>query len=356
MNVAVFIRWFALILAAALAAALGVLLGRAIIGWSPPLTGSIFILIIGFLLSLLATGAAVVALPTTIRFARCGMKHFGAFVRDAWPTLLLLLLAATALKIGLASAPPKVDEECPPVAGAVATADPNIVRDRKEVATDLVFDYNKPDKRNETYSAEHVAKMDSFLIDLFADYDEIEVTAIIAHTDPIGSEQGNVALAQKRADFVRRAIERVASSKQLASRFNTPTIQPSIMVAEGPSGGDHRFWKACFDRFYVHEPANRPLEDLDADLAGKRPLCSVSTSDDGKDGIFPACRRIVPGDVGRSDVRGLARRLENFRELTACLAPMRHVVVSFNRARLPPETKCPKTVPAEAPADGGAKR
>ncbi len=343
MKAAVLVRLFALIVIAALAVSLGILLGVWLVEWWPSLAGSTLFLIAGFLLSLLAAAAFVAALPGAIRFSRCGLKHLGPLIRDAGPALSLLLLAAIALKIGLASQPPvtikvPVPAECPPAPETPPMTDLDPVPDREEVSTDLVFDYN----RGQSYSPQHEEQMDRYLTDMFADYDEIEITQIVAHTDPIGSEQRNRDLAQQRADYIRRAIERVAQAKKLASRFKTAKLPAEIVVAKGPSAGDHIFWKACFDKFYLSQPADRPLENLAPELAGNRPACSTSTVDNGKDGNFPACRRILPGDASRSTIGAFAKRQENFRELTACLAPMRHVVVSFNRARLPPEAKCPK--------------
>jgi hypothetical protein len=271
----------------------------------------------------------VLALPAIIRFVRCGLVHATSFAQQAWPAFVLLALSLAAFT---ASRPKTLPPEVKCITEKIEAGESTLVRDKKEVATDLIFDFNQ----DQTYSPQHEQKMDKYLVDLFSDYDEIEVTKIVAHTDPIGSEQSNLDLARRRGEYIKRAIERVAQSNALASRFNSTTTAPIVVIAEGPSANDRAYWQTCFQRFHTSQPPGaRPLMPLHTSRAGERPSCDVVMADSGKDGIYPACRRLTPNDVARrSSAATFAPRMENFRELTACLAPMRHAVVYFNRARL----------------------
>lgn len=336
-------RGFRLIIVVALAILLawvGAAIGTWIASWWTGLAGSTVLVTVAAMILVLCTLALVLTLPAIIQFIRCGLIHTVPLVRQAWPAFSLLALSLAAFSASRSrTLPPEV--RC--ITEKIEAGENSLVTDKKEVATDLIFDFNQ----SETYSPLHEQKMDKYLTDLFSDYDEIEVSKIVARTDPIGSEQSNLDLARRRGDYIKRAIERVARSSTLASRFNASAPPLIAVVAEGPSADDRAYWQTCFKRFHASQQLfDRPLKPLHASLSGNRPSCDAVIPEAGKDGVYPACRRLVPSDVAkRSSAAAFAPRMENFRELTACLAPMRHAVIYFNRARL-------ISVPAEPTASG----
>lgn len=317
----------------------GILLGLWLVGLIPFLGGTLGVLLVSCATLLLGGWAFALALPSSLRFVRCGTQHLVGMLGDMWPALLLLSLTAIALTVYRHTPPPSpTGSDCPPpdktTSTSVVTPVPKkeLVSDVKEVSTDLLFDFNQ----SSPYSKSHATRMDEYLTELFADYNDIKITKIVALTDPIGSEKSNVNLANARGEYIRAALVRIATSPKLASQFPKAEIPAAVVAGGGPNSGDFAFWKQCFDRFYIQRPNARPLEDLERRLAGNRIPCSLSSVDDGKDGNYPACRRVVVGDAGRTSTRAFAQRLENLRELTACLAPMRRVIVWFKRAPLPP--------------------
>lgn len=327
---------------------LGIKLGTVIGGWWPVLHGARPLLFFACALLILTAFAFVLALPTIIRFSRCGFAHFQQFITNSWPSFLLLTITAA----GYSAFSTPVETVVDTVNNCAHTPTQNNqvapVKDKKEVSTDLIFDYNQ----DQPYSAEHKKKMDRYLTDLFGDYDEIEITRIVAHTDPIGSTERNLDLARRRGSFIRDALARVAQSPELKAKFKEEVAPGGIVSAHGPSAEDSPYWRACYTRFYTTDARNRPLEELHPTLAGDRPSCSAGTVDTGKDGVYPACRGLRPIDAERVAGNIFWQRMENFREMSACLAPMRHVVVYFNRARLVPPPQSPReNIAAAAAAD-----
>lgn len=337
--------WFRLVavsVVAVLVALLGWIIGGIIGSWWPSLNGSMFLLFVAGALLVIAALAFVLALPAILRFSRCGFAHLRDLLRDAWPAFAVLALALAGFS---AYRMPLVTPDClaAAVSNEITEEEPVVlVRDKKEVSTDLIFDYNQ----DQSYSDEHKRKMDRQLADLFGDYDEIEIIRIVAHTDPVGSTERNLGLARRRGDFIRDSLARVAQSPQLKSKFQKDVAPVGIVYPHGPSGEDSPYWRACYARFYSADPAKRPLEQLDRALVGNRPACSAASPDMGKDGIYPACRGLRPSDAGRMSGPRFWQRMENFREMAACLAPMRHVVVQFNRARI---VSAPKVEEQEKP-------
>lgn len=241
--------------------------------------------------------------------------------------LTLLILALTLYSVsrsaGWCSAafcPACVPTLCP---------QPIKVSDTKDLSTDLVFEFNK----FKPYSDEHVAKMQRDLADFFSDFQNVEIMGIVAHTDPIGNDEDNRDLALKRGEYIRQMLMQVVQLSDVRSRFVTKDIPANVVTAQPASRADFPFWRACFSRYYLQQIA-KPLEDLSKDLNPTgRKTCSTSDEDVGADGQYPACRRLMLKDGDRSTVNHYGIRAENFRELTACLAPMRHVLVKFTHTR-----------------------
>lgn len=220
---------------------------------------------------------------------------------------------------------PDAVSTCPACSSPVPNSSPTV--ESKEVSTDLLFDFNQA----EPYSLEHRRRMDAHLQDLFRDFQRIEILGIVAHTDPIGNKARNEALARARGEYMRAAIMRVAQDATLKTHFFQTDIPVEVVKAEGANLGEREVWQQCFRRFYVERLPDRPLEDLRAGLADGRPLCSTAASSGIQD-AYPACRRLVASDAHGNAV-AYARRAENFRELSACLAPMRHVAIRFKHIR-----------------------
>jgi len=186
------------------------------------------------------------------------------------------------------------------------------------LSADLLFDFNKA----VPYTTEHENAFDQTLRDHFKDRTDIEITNIVAYTDPIGSDEFNLDLARRRGDYV-----------QKANRFAKGI--PQAVVGPDESAKDvewnARFWKACYDKFYTRDPGYRPLQDLDKSVIGTRTLCSAGMALVPRNDAspYPGCRAPVAGDLN-SSARIAYQRLDKFRELASCLAPMRHVLVTFS--------------------------
>ena len=203
--------------------------------------------------------------------------------------------------------------------------------------TDLVFDFN----RSDPISEEHTLRAKNLLTRLLKQYQSIRFTGLSAQTDPIGSEISNRALADKRANFVRTILGEIIA-KDESGIFLDDTISTSVINESVPSLADYKLWNTCFKKFQI-DALNKPLEDLPADRnPNNRPLCLQADSDVAEGKPFPACRRLmIPKmhsddnaiKVPRAEIRSYAMRAENFRELTACLAPMRHVLITFEHTQ-----------------------
>lgn len=203
--------------------------------------------------------------------------------------------------------------------------------------TDLVFDFNRPNPISE----EHTLRAKNLLTRLLKQYQGIRFTGLSAQTDPIGSELSNRPLADKRANFVRTMLEEIIA-KDDSGIFLDNTISTSVINESLPSPADYKLWNTCFKKFQI-DVLNKPLEDLPADRnPNNRPLCLKADSDVAEGKPFPACRRLMMPKmhsddntvkVPRAELSSYASRAENFRELTACLAPMRHVLITFEHTQ-----------------------
>ena len=251
--------------------------------------------------------------------------------------LLALALLIASLALGWCRSCPVCDtvptvQTVPTVPTVpVVTSTPRVVEE--EIATDLLFEFN----RAEPYSDHHANELDEQLVELFRPYGRITVQRIVAHTDPVGGDALNTELARRRGEYIRQRISALARDDRLAGRFLSPEIPADAVVAQGASTEDHRFWQACFTDYYLSRPQARPLEDLRPSLAQGRPSCSASNALSGSrdHGPYPGCRRLLSQDAGSVSAQRFFPRLENFRELSACLAPMRHVLVRFQATPLP---------------------
>ena len=192
----------------------------------------------------------------------------------------------------------------------------------------LLFDYNKA----VPYTPEHEKAFDQTLREEFQGRADITVTKIVAHTDPIGSDAFNRDLARGRGQYVREALNRLANRKDI--KFTTGQIPDAVVVPDDSASAvdhDSRFWKACYDMFYTNDPDYRPLLDLDKSVLGGRPLCSAGKSPLPENGTspYPGCRAPIADDL-KSSARVAYQRLDKFRDIASCLAPMRHVLVTFS--------------------------
>jgi outer membrane protein OmpA-like peptidoglycan-associated protein len=190
---------------------------------------------------------------------------------------------------------------------------------------DELFAYDKSDIRPELRQ-----KIKSDLIAFFKDYHDITFNSIKAHTDPIHTVDYNRSLAAARAQEVRGLLSEVANDKTIHDKLKdgfSPT-----MGGGGPGNdtADHDIWNACFDEYYIGNAKHpirsgeRPLQDL---KDGTRTLCSKS-GPVGEGGTYPACQHdSLPR--AKATAEQTARTADNFRAMVECLAPMRHVVVTY---------------------------
>ncbi|MCX2900400.1 hypothetical protein [Pseudomonas mandelii] len=220
--------------------------------------------------------------------------------------------------------------------------------------TDLVFDFN----HKTPISDEHTNRAKTALTRLLNQYNDIKFKGISAQTDPIGSEISNRPLADKRAEFVRKLLVDIVKEDD-KGLFVDSTVSNSIINESIPSAADYQLWNTCFKKFQL-DVNEKPLEDLPADRnPNNRPLCLQSVGNIAPGQHFPACRRLmIPKKhsddstvrVPRAEVRSYALRAEYFRELTACLAPMRHVLITFEHTQ-----KAPSRADDHSSTDKGEK-
>ena len=194
------------------------------------------------------------------------------------------------------------------------------------LSADLIFDFNMWEPR----SPVHRDKLQADLRSLLREFDGIRVRAVVAHTDPIGSTVDNRLLGQRRAASIRQLLAEIVQNPERPGKQFAADPLPPDQATDGPSGDDTdaAFWRACFDQYYLRVPvAYRPLVDL---ARKKNSDNRVPCSQAGTGDTYPACARpAVPGP-GIRPSRGYAQRAEALRELTACIAPMRHVLIQFS--------------------------
>jgi outer membrane protein OmpA-like peptidoglycan-associated protein len=205
-----------------------------------------------------------------------------------------------------------------------------------DLPTDTLFDYN----RSAPYGPAQEALLSLQLSGLFSRFTGIAVTNIDAHTDPIGDSNGNKALGIARAQSVLDRIHTLMQKPSLRSHFATQDL-PKAPLNPGPNQQDGLIWHDCFDAFQVkQDPRFKPLEDLDSEHNPEgRPPCRTARSSSLNPSAFPACRapyqayfvkdNIIRPNQDVFDNKISIGKAENFRELTSCLAPMRHVVIVF---------------------------
>jgi hypothetical protein len=105
-------------------------------------------------------------------------------------------------------------------------------------------------------------------------------------------------------------------------------------IPDGPSKGDHAIWRACFEEYFLRVTNDRPLVDLDpSDNPEGRVPCSRADVNTGSDGRFPACARLMLPERKEKVPPGYPLAADRLREMTACLAPMRHVLIEFKYQR-----------------------
>jgi hypothetical protein len=251
--------------------------------------------------------------------------------REMWFWAALLLLTAALLS---AIAAPWLGW-CSERGGEVVTYPPTSPppppttekpRTRLELSTDAFFDY----KRSDTY---HPAVLRSRLRSLFSRFEGIEVVSVSGHTDPIGSTADNQALGAARATTIVGAIRDVAKTAR-TGQFADSHI-PTRDAGDGASGEDAEVWRYCYGTFQVSiaDPRFRPLRELDrARNPDRRPACTGQSTAGVTRSGYPACAgpydKVIPAGL-----KVYARQAENFREITSCLSPMRHVVVNITYDR-----------------------
>jgi len=200
-----------------------------------------------------------------------------------------------------------------------------------KLSADQLFEYDKPDIR-----PAHRAIVKAQLIDYFKDYNDITITGISAHTDPIGTDEHNRWLADQRAKEVVKIFQEVAAQESVHKHFKPETTISNDVIRNeesplGPGREDYPIWRECFTTYFVGSTARILDEDRAlTDLPGQgRTPCSMATSEVGKDdGKYPACARKPlprPGDTAKHTAF-IGRQ---FTEIVECLAPMRHVLVGF---------------------------
>ena len=199
------------------------------------------------------------------------------------------------------------------------------------LSTDLVFDF----KMSQPRPGAHTDKLVSDLRQLFQSFGGIRITGVSAHTDPIGGTTDNQVLAKARATAIGGLIVGIIAQPDRPGQFVSDKVP--IEQADGPGQvpADARFWDFCFTKYYlnVHEAQQQPLVDLrPSKNTDHRVPCSQVSKAGGYP--YPACAvPDVPGP-GHRPQRGYAQRAENLRELTTCLAPMRHVLINFSYDRI----------------------
>jgi hypothetical protein len=205
------------------------------------------------------------------------------------------------------------------------------VEDTVTLNANWIFQYNTAFE----YTPAHKALLDEALKNVFKDRRDITISSIAAHNDPIGSDAFNRDLADARREYVWQAILALAQTPAMQGRFlplqqTAPVVLGTDKVVKG-SDDDSRFWNACYEKFYTSDPKSRPLEQLNKALAGTRPPCSAGGAIASADGaiLYPACRALAPNDVRRTESRVVFQKLDRFQDLVACLAPMRHVLITF---------------------------
>ena len=251
----------------------------------------------------------------------------------SWIGLLLIILSLIlfylAKNLGWCSSPVVCATACPPPI-------PSHVEQTVTLNANWIFQYNTAFE----YTPAHKATLDVALNEVFKGRRDIKISRIVAHNDPIGSDAFNRNLATARGEYVWQAIEALAQTPAMRGRFLLQKTAPVVLGTDNAVSGsdeDSRYWKACYERFYTSDSRSRPFEELDKKLAGTRPPCSAGAAITSHDGtiFYPACRAPVPNDVRRTVPRVVFQKLDRFQDLTACLAPMRHVLITFTSVLSP---------------------
>lgn len=250
--------------------------------------------------------------------------------------LLLMMLALLLTSVGL-----YVSWRYPTLCLTTTPCDHPTGTDTKKTTlsfdTDMLFEYNRSTPVSDT----HTLKAKQNLSRLLSQYRDIQSIGLSAQTDPIGSEIFNSTLAKNRAEFVREMLEEI-SAQSPPGVFLERAVPIKLLGESQPNQADYELWNRCFRKFQLEVP-NKPLEDLPADRNPRnRPLCLQVTNDVAPGQFFPACRRLMapkPREddkarkIPRAELVAYAERAENFRELTSCLAPMRHVLITFKHTQ-----------------------
>lgn len=249
---------------------------------------------------------------------------------------LLLWLAGQAAQCGRCAALPPPVAQVPPPPPPLPEPEPQPPAPKAvtiaELSTDTFFDYN----RNEPMSKAHRERVRAELETLFARYDGIEIIDIAAHTDPIGTNADNEKLGQQRARFVLGVIREIIDSARRPAQFKSTTL-PASSTGNGPSAGDFAFWHYCFNEFYLEPKLAAqplPLKNLAPARSNQRTPCERATAETGRNGEgYPACARLAVPARGKV-APGYPQGAERLRELLACVAPMRHVLIKFRYEQL----------------------
>lgn len=252
-----------------------------------------------------------------------------------WQLLALgaLLLLAALLAGWIASRSAACDCDVPPVPGDGPTVE------TANLSADLLFDYKMSQPRSDAHRAKIVADLRG----LFHEFDGIRIVGVAAHTDPIGSTKDNRTLGQARASTIRGLIAGIIAQPEREGQF-APDPMPPDQAPDGPGREDAPYWKTCFTQYQLNIPKlERPLINLNP---LKNTDNRVSCSNASADVVYPACARPDVPKFGQRLGRGYAQRAENLRELTGCLAPMRHVLIRFSYVRLAlvPDEKKPTSI------------
>ncbi|WP_242140788.1 hypothetical protein [Sphingomonas sp. TREG-RG-20F-R18-01] len=251
--------------------------------------------------------------------------------------LILLILSLVAWRAAAASDQCKCSGGGPITDITVIPPPPSARFETVELSTDMIFDYDRPKAGEEGWrSSFHEANAINQLRNLFSGFGGIVIKSISAHTDPIGGKQKNEILGSRRATEVARLIDKIKTEQRSDISFLGQPSAVSNVTTSGPTPHDSDFWKFCFGKYYLSQPLARPLQDLDARFNDDRRMpCHLAKADT----IYPACARIDVPKPNRRPSVGYAQAAENLRELTECLAPMRHVAITFSYQRLLPPTQ-----------------
>lgn len=194
------------------------------------------------------------------------------------------------------------------------------------LSTDMLFGYNESSPQGHAAMAKEYGR----LYRLFGAFRKVELLALEGHTDPIGSTEENRRLGRDRTATVQRMITRLVAEPALSANFKSSFVPP-VPADAGPHTADIGIWTHCFSEYHL-ALSNKdfaPLRNLRREAnPDNRPDCDTAIAALSPSGQFPACGSPYDKTIAESSII-YALRADNFRKLTACLAPMRYVAIKF---------------------------